>query len=201
MPAKVTMVRSTSFSLNGGSRQTPLPAVVAVLMMCGCATDPEATHEESAITACEEAISESARSPSSYRRVWGNAGLSETTSFEEYRRQREDELRRLHGSTSISDRAVAAYAEELKNNGQYESDLRRGWDNYRSSDLRGRQRATVILEYDSDNQFGANLRGFALCSLRPGGADGFTRSDVTNAGAIPKEDGEATKRMLELQKQ
>lgn len=148
---------------------------------------------QGAIPECEESLKSTLASPSSYRRIHTEFVSAPQLNLELYKIF---ELTKGCGSSQFGERACiegnvffvrAAQAIALKELGQanlkgrakrdaLNAEWRRGYDGFRKA-WPG-QTASVAIEYDADNEYGASLRNSFVCHFGRKSSKGFSKADI-----------------------
>jgi len=184
---------------------------------CG-ETDPQATvAARSAVSACEEVTRENMVSSSSYKTLWSDYTEREPLSAKEVREIYNANRCAPKGERECLqdlERFTDAYTENWRKDlmAQLKAGKKLSDDDRHMAQMFGLverpqdnspagKTGFVLLEYESENAFGASLRGFDICRFGPIGDDGkFDSQNVIRSGPIPLEEGVQAKAQYEQMK-
>lgn len=192
------------------------PILGCMLAVAGCGeTDPQSTvAAKSAVAACEEVTRDQAISPPSFKTLWSD--------YTEREPLNQDDIRDMYKAGRCSpvgekeclldsDRFMDASTERKRKelSAALAAGKKLNRDDQRMAETLGLvewpqdhspsgKTGFVLLEYQSENAFGASLRAFGICRLGAIGDDGkFEKSNVIKSGPIPLDEGIRTKAQYE----
>jgi hypothetical protein len=172
----------------------PLVSIALLSLLAGCDRLPFGQSvEESAARACEGALKPTLVSPSSYRRVWFDYTPREPVTKDEMIEKLETDRTRAIKEGDDAEAFSSAYALQCYKKNKCDSFPK-------FEELHPPKTGFILLEYESENAFGASLPGFFICRLNQSDDGKYGENSVFTSGAIPRQLGEQTKAQYEAMK-
>ena len=176
-----------------------LGLLISGILLASCGPDPiSETARESALATCQDEIKKVLVAPATFRLVYSDVMLSSRpVTYLQYSSDIERKIvweGEQPGGSRIAANGVLAYMRDPRYAAEVEERSREGYERYRSLPTRKRRKAFVLLEHDSENSFGAPLRGFSICDFSYlGESERFGPHDLIHAGPVSRKLAEEAK--------